>query len=66
MPKLTDNQAHARLIAALDPLRGVECEHHDTQTAIESARHALTVLQMAVVAISEKRDAEAQQPLEKP
>lgn len=52
--KLTDEQAHDRLVAAREALGDDPGESTHASTALEAARRALVMLQLALVTSMEK------------
>jgi hypothetical protein len=55
MKKLTDREAHDRLMQAQDALGVEECESIPAQTAIEAARKVLIQIQMALLLVIDRR-----------
>jgi hypothetical protein len=54
--KLSDNQVHDRLVAAAEALAGPEAETLRGQTALDTARKAMVLLQLGLVAAMEKAE----------
>lgn len=55
MKKLTDREAHDRLMQASDALGVEECETVPAQTAIEAARKVLIQIQMALLLVIDRQ-----------
>lgn len=52
--KLSDDEAHERLVKAQQALGGDEAESTWANTALEAARKALALLQIALVSASDR------------
>lgn len=60
--KLTDLEAHERLVDASNALGSDECETAHAATALKAARSVLVQMQIALLTIAEKRGDEPQEP----
>lgn len=58
MRKISDREAHDRLMQASDALGVEEAESVPAQTALDAARKVLIQIQMALLLLIEKRDSE--------
>lgn len=56
MAKLTDEEAHDRLVAAREALGDEAGESAHADTALEAARRALVMFQLALVAAQERAE----------